>query len=264
MQNKKILSYILTSYLFSWIIWLPMVLNKQLGMNLPVFRYQHFAGAFGPLAGALITSYIFTGRNGLKKFIRRVFNFKIRWYWFFIGIVSPFLLLLLAVMIIILINDGSAINWSLIVHSSNIHFENIFLIWLFWLITYGFGEETGWRGYLLPLLSKNRPTLNAAVMVSFVWMLWHFPMFFYYSSFMSMGFGVFGWAVSLIFGSILLAWITRNAAWSVVPTALWHATYNFIVSSDQGDGLTAAFVSMFVIISAIWIVRIFDRDLQIN
>lgn len=41
---------------------------------------------------------------------------------------------------------------------------------------YGFGEEIGWRGYLLPnLLDTHRP-LPALLRVGFIWAAWHLPL----------------------------------------------------------------------------------------
>jgi membrane protease YdiL (CAAX protease family) len=40
----------------------------------------------------------------------------------------------------------------------------------------GFGEEFGWRGYLLARLSSNRRRAReAVVVVGFIWGVWHFP-----------------------------------------------------------------------------------------
>ncbi len=40
----------------------------------------------------------------------------------------------------------------------------------------GFGEEFGWRGYLLPrLLSDRRRTREILVIIGIIWGIWHFP-----------------------------------------------------------------------------------------
>lgn len=38
-----------------------------------------------------------------------------------------------------------------------------------------FGEELGWRGYLLPKLTKEYSKVKAAVITGFVWGVWHVP-----------------------------------------------------------------------------------------
>lgn len=42
-------------------------------------------------------------------------------------------------------------------------------------IIFSFGEEYGWRGYLLPELAKNNSKVKATTITGIVWALYHFP-----------------------------------------------------------------------------------------
>ncbi|HEX8170369.1 MAG TPA: CPBP family intramembrane glutamic endopeptidase [Thermoanaerobaculia bacterium] len=48
---------------------------------------------------------------------------------------------------------------------------------LFTFVVVGIGEETGWRGYLLPRLQSRFSPLNASLITGVLWALWHFPLF---------------------------------------------------------------------------------------
>jgi membrane protease YdiL (CAAX protease family) len=48
---------------------------------------------------------------------------------------------------------------------------------LFTLLVVGIGEETGWRGWMLPELQKRFSPLSSSLLVGVVWGLWHFPLF---------------------------------------------------------------------------------------
>lgn len=48
---------------------------------------------------------------------------------------------------------------------------------LFTLLIVGIGEETGWRGWLLPELQKRFSPLISSLLLGVAWGLWHFPRF---------------------------------------------------------------------------------------
>lgn len=48
---------------------------------------------------------------------------------------------------------------------------------LFTLFVVGIGEETGWRGWMLPELLKRYSALRSSIVVGVVWGLWHFPLY---------------------------------------------------------------------------------------
>jgi uncharacterized protein len=44
-------------------------------------------------------------------------------------------------------------------------------------LTAGVGEESGWRGVLLPELRKSIGSIRASLIVAIVWLVWHLPLF---------------------------------------------------------------------------------------
>lgn len=71
------------------------------------------------------------------------------------------------------------------------------------------GEEFGWRGYLLPRLLERMPVWGASLLAGAVWILWHIPAFFL-SGVMAAGADNFAlWALgtmalSLVMGVLML------------------------------------------------------------
>ncbi|MBE3558214.1 MAG: CPBP family intramembrane metalloprotease [Ktedonobacteraceae bacterium] len=59
-------------------------------------------------------------------------------------------------------------------------FTLLSLIWLFALpvvvLIPGFGEEFGWRGYMLPRLAQRMSTRRAVLLHSLIWWAWHLPL----------------------------------------------------------------------------------------
>jgi membrane protease YdiL (CAAX protease family) len=99
-----------------------------------------------------------------------------------------------------------------------------------------FGEELGWRGYLLPRLRQAgwpAPLLLSGV----VWGIWHFPLFVF------TGYAHGAVALSLIMFTLLTAlfgvfigWL-RLASGSVFVAAMAHAAFNAFVQSFFGVSL---------------------------
>jgi len=82
--------------------------------------------------------------------------------------------------------------------------------WLANLGCYGFGEEVGWRGVLLPRLQSRMAALPATAIVAAVWTVWHIPLFSFVDGYVSMTAAGAGLVVLVRYGSRNLAPATRQ------------------------------------------------------
>lgn len=94
-----------------------------------------------------------------------------------------------------------------------------------------FGEELGWRGYLLPRLLPLGGT-RAALLVGVIWGIWHIPVILLDNH----GFGAAQpwlsipmWVLVITLYSIFLSWL-RICSGSIWPGVLTHAVLNTYVS----------------------------------
>jgi len=92
-----------------------------------------------------------------------------------------------------------------------------------------FGEEFGWRAYLLPKLLPLGAR-KAVLLVGAIWAVWHWPYLFmgYEYWFNYWGAPVVGpllWVVICLFLSTFLTWVTLRSG-SVWPAALGHGVIN--------------------------------------
>lgn len=260
MNKKKMLTYILLTYGISWLIWLPNVLSKQFNVPWGHSNLLHILGGLGPFLGAVIATYVFDNSEGLKNFFRQKYSFP-SLKWLFIGIGTPVLFALIAYFLLGIFT-GNWINLSDIGLNSKIPTENPIIVWIIWIVFYGFGEKSGWRGLLLPELSRKNNTLASAIVVSIVWATWHLPVFFYDKDFMALGIGgTIGWVIGLMFGSVLLSWLAKHSKWILWPVILWHGTFNLFTASDGIDSVFPALVSTLVMINVIWIVVKYGKTL---
>jgi uncharacterized protein len=112
------------------------------------------------------------------------------------------------------------------------------LYWIFSVFFYGFGEEVGWRGYLLPRLKELGYSFkSSAFIMSFFWALWHLPLFFYINSnYSSMNvWMILGWFISLIFGAVLLNYIFYSTKKSLIAVALFHGAIDIVVVNQLAE-----------------------------
>jgi len=96
-----------------------------------------------------------------------------------------------------------------------------------------FGEEFGWRAYLLPKLLPLGAR-KAVLLVGAIWAVWHWPYVFmgYEYGFNYWGAPVVGpllWLVICFFFSTFLTWVTLRSG-SVWPAALGHGVINAVAS----------------------------------
>ncbi|MFM1917498.1 MAG: hypothetical protein RJB01_1013, partial [Actinomycetota bacterium] len=133
-----------------------------------------------------------------------------------------------------------------------------------------FGEELGWRGYLLPQLRRTRSFLAANSILVFIWFIYHVPVIFVPGLYSNPGIPT--WA-SLVFFAVAITgfsffvgalWERHHDVWSAMFA---HGIWNYLVQSAwplmfiasspwvMGEfGFVAGIVT--VILALIWVPRI--------
>lgn len=97
------------------------------------------------------------------------------------------------------------------------------------LLIQGGNEEPGWRGFLQPELQTRFSPLVAAILVSFVWSLWHLPLFlngFYEAG--GLVAGMAGGGAYRVFLSIFLAWFYMRSGGNLFLTCWMHTSFNLM------------------------------------
>jgi uncharacterized protein len=89
-----------------------------------------------------------------------------------------------------------------------------------------FGEEFGWRGYMLPRLARRYAVRRALLVHAFVWWAWHLPTL--------VGFGVRTEGVGgpvLGVAVVLLISIVPSMMHAVVYAYIWSSTHSLVVAT---------------------------------
>ena len=101
------------------------------------------------------------------------------------------------------------------------------------------GEETGWRGFLLPSLNRNLSLIMSSLVIGIIWGAWHFD----FEN------GVIGYLFSILFMtslSVIMSWVQTKSNGSIIPAILFH----FVVNICAHTILVNMDFSVYMILSA--------------
>jgi membrane protease YdiL (CAAX protease family) len=113
------------------------------------------------------------------------------------------------------------------------------------------GEEIGWRGFLVPELSKTLGFTSTALISGVVWACWHYPILIWgdYNAGTPTWYGLTCFTVMVIAIGFVFAWM-RLKSGSLWTGAILHASHNLYIQTiftplTSNTGKTAWFIDEF-------------------
>ena len=228
-MNEKIpLRFFLITFLWSWLLWLPFVLESLgfISINANVrsstLMPALFLGAFGPAVGACYSVWTLKGKSELGVFLKSFMSVRFGWkVWLSIfGILG----------------GVNIIAWyipELFGHDRLLMLlPTIYVfpaVWLFMIFLGGGQEEIGWRGYIMPLIESKYGYCIGSIILGVVWSCWHIPLWFIpgtnqvYMPFIAFLIGHVGL-------SFFLSWIIRASDKKPLAGLIAHGTSNALIS----------------------------------
>lgn len=245
--SRPLGGYFLLAFAWSWLVTAPLVLQGQ-GIISGVPPWLHLLSAYGPLLAAVGVTAVSAGRPGLAELFSRVTRWRIGWLWWGVALLSP-VVVWLAVVALVSLTSGDWAAFGRFGLVAELPGAGGLAGWLVWVLTFGLGEEVGWRGFALPRLQAIHSARTASLILGLIWAAWHIPFFFY--NYEPSLFGIAAFTVSILAGTALLTWLTNSTGGSVLATIVWHGTYNAAVAGAAGE--VAAGVTAVVILAVILI-----------
>jgi len=237
--------FVVLAYLLSWGVEIPLALQYRGVLDSSLPYALHYLAAFGPLAAALLVSVAVEGSAGLKSLTSQWTQFRVNFrYW--LAAASPLLIYLIAAVGLSFM-QGTRINLAALGEVDFLPPLGAAVIPL-WILTFGFGEETGWRGFALPRLQANHSALGASLRLWVIWAFWHLPLFFYsYQAAV-----IPGMLIGLLAGTIVFTWLYNSSRGSVLLTAVFHGLFNVTTACTScQSGWSAALISTLVMAAAL-------------
>jgi len=257
--------FLILAFGISWSIWLT------LGALTVPFGTRASLGMFGPAVACLLVR--FCRREGFGDaglaFIGPGVRCAGRLY--LAAYFVPIMLLVggLALSLLLGVQQWQLPGYLQATHTSPVGFALICLrdmtLVIPTVMLFAFGEELGWRGYLLPRLAPLGE-VPAAIIVGVIWGLWHAPLIFvdgYEYNDAHSPLAVLMFMLPSITLSLILAWL-RFRSGSIWPPVLAHATGNqaaalallaFVASGNLYLGTPVGLITILLSAAfAIWLI----------
>ena len=196
MEKKRIVIYVALAYGLAWALWFavvyPMVNGGGLGTSM---QLAIAAGMFAPAIAAALTRLI--TKEGFKDAWIKPRAFKKTWRYYVLAWFGPLVLVLAGAVLYFLINpadfdpsmgyviqttheQAEAMGVELAIDDETIRLSQYASLATLVIApainaVTCFGEEWGWRGYLLPHLLERFSIIPTLLISGIIWGLWHAP-----------------------------------------------------------------------------------------
>ncbi len=197
-------------YLLNALAYLKIVFEPEMGaLYVALFTLT-------PIAAASILTYRSSGRDGVKKLLGRIFDFRriARSGWY-----APILLL---VPLIFLLSLGMMVTLGVPIPAALTPVVALPAVFLIFIIMAA-GEEVGWMGYAFEPMQARGGALRASLVLGLIWAVWHVPFFVFM---MPDTVVLIAQVFTLVGTRVLAAWIFNNTGKSVFAVILFHAADN--------------------------------------
>ena len=252
-KSRAVLVFFVVAFGVPWIGWtLVAVLHPR--PHTALWWLLFLTGCFCSVAGFL-ASYVENGWPGPASLISRVLTFRLPIIWWLYAL---FLFSLGGVISTVIF--GYTHNASIGAVRPMMLFAMFSPSSLFWFVTGPLGEEFGWRGFLLPRLLEKYSPLASAILLGFVWELWHIPL--YYRMFLHDFHSTLRFTIGIMGLSLLVTILFIHTNRSLGPVIVLHWTANVTMSAvhkvfpgikltdaqDPYDMITMAIVTAIVVV----------------
>ena len=241
MNKRRLVLCFALAYLFSWLLWLPLLSSSQTGFPARAPFILYYLGTAGPALAALVLAGLDSGREGVWSLLSKLAIWRVSFKWYLVALLLPAIVRFTALSALYALGYISA-DFSLRPWHE--------LLWLFLLMLILVPlEEIGWRGYALPRLQMTCGAFWASMILGVVWSLWHLPLLWVSGSYQESGSPLsymLVFTLTLLPLSILFTWVYNGTQGSLLLVSLLHAAVNVTESAliiQEKEGLALLLIS---------------------
>lgn len=242
-RRHRLATFLAITFAVSWAPWLVLAARRETVSA--GFSAAYLAGLVGPLVGAVITTWRYDGRAGLRDLAARMVRVRVGAHgWASLGVLLAVAALTYVAVVtyaVFLLAPVTLPDAAAFGEFSGFPVVHAALLVPLLILVNGYGEETGWRGFLLPELERRWSPLTASFVIAAIWGVWHLPAFLINENYGAMtGATVAMFYVGLLCGSLFLTWLYNRGHQSIALVAVWHGLFNLLSGTVAARGLLAA------------------------
>lgn len=257
--RHSLLAYFILAYAISWSIEIPLGLSMRGIIQIQIPQAIHYLASFGPLLAALIVCLTTQGMTGAGRLFSGLTRWRVERSYLVFAILSPLVVFAAAVLISRLL-QGVWPDLSSLGQVDYLPPIGVLPAVGLWLLTYGFGEEMGWRGFALPRLQENRSAFSASIILGVLWAGWHLPAFFYRDTYVAMGVLVVFQLLSVTAASIIMTWLYNGTRGSLLMIVIFHGLFDFLAVSTAGGAYAAIIMSAMMVFWAVRVLNVYGKE----
>ena len=250
-QTHRLVCFFALAYALSWADWIPLALSGA--SVVPGGEITHFPGLLGPAAAAFIITALADGGPGVRDLLHRLFLVSQPRLKFVAFALSPLAFLGLALVAVVVTGDHIPPASDFGIYSG-LPVLPLVPVLILVLLSNGFGEEIGWRGFALGHMQRRLGPVKGTLLLGLIWAGWHIPTFWFVEGYRSLGVLTLigGFGLGICAGSVVLARVLNRTGGSILAAALWHATYNLSSATAGSHGMIGAVTTTCVMVWAGW------------
>lgn len=217
---SAVLRFTILAYGISWLVMVPFLLAAMGAVPFGLPPQWHGLAALGPVVAAYVMHRSRDPGFRVRDLYRRRGAGGVGWAWTAVLASTPMLFLGIALAVALVIDGTTEIaplRW-LARPAQLMDFAVVGVV-------YGFGEEPGWRGWLLSWLEERHNALRSTLIVALIWTAWHAP--FLLPGLRANGAGgIPAFFIGLLAAAFWLTFLFNSTGGSVLAVSLWHMLWN--------------------------------------
>ena len=195
------------------IIFLPLIGGLNLAFFPASFNYALMFPQWAPALAALLVAFIIKGRVGTTELLKKASIKKSSLKWGLTAAIIPVLCCCISYVVFVFVEYG---QWVIPIFTRSMgNYVICFIATVFGC----YGEEIGWRGFMLPELNKKYSLFISSLIVGIFWGIWHMRF--------QIGLPAFGlFILGVICYSFLISWLCGKTKGNIFVAIVFHTSIN--------------------------------------